>query len=158
MPTSARPTHSLQCVIARAQSARGNPSPVPSAPCPKGLARRSRDWGILSPHPLQPIRRGGVLPRPRKGQSPSPTHFLQPIRRGDPCGRPSIAPRQGTRALPYKVLRYRARADRVVRPYKHFRRGGPPISRRTPKPPHYFSPPLVLPRRMCYNFLIKVEF
>ena len=32
-------------------------------------------------------------------------------------------PRQGTRALPYKVLRYRARADRVVRPYKRFRRG-----------------------------------
>ena len=31
------------------------------------------------------------------------------------------------------------------------------MSRRTPKPPHYFSPPLVLPRRMCYNFLIKVE-
>ena len=25
--------------------------------------------------------------------------------------------RQGTRALPYKVLCYRARADRVVRPY-----------------------------------------
>ena len=34
------------------------------------------------------------------------------------------APRQGTRALPYKVLRYRARADRVVRPYNCFRRGG----------------------------------
>ena len=34
-------------------------------------------------------------------------------------------PRQGTRALPYKVLRYRARADRVVRPYKPFRRGDP---------------------------------
>ena len=27
-------------------------------------------------------------------------------------------PRQGTRALPYKVLCYRARAGRVVRPYK----------------------------------------
>ncbi len=27
-------------------------------------------------------------------------------------------PRQGTRALPYKALRYRARADRVIRPYK----------------------------------------
>ena len=27
-------------------------------------------------------------------------------------------PRQGTQALPYKALRYRARADRVVRPYK----------------------------------------
>ena len=27
-------------------------------------------------------------------------------------------PRQGTRALPYKVLCYRARADRGVRPYK----------------------------------------
>ena len=26
-------------------------------------------------------------------------------------------PRQGTRALPYKVLCYRARVDRVVRPY-----------------------------------------
>ena len=34
--------------------------------------------------------------------------------------------RQGTRALPYKVLRYRGRADRVVRPYKPFRRAGCP--------------------------------
>ena len=32
--------------------------------------------------------------------------------------------RQGTRALPYKVLRYRDWADRVVRPYNRFRRGG----------------------------------
>ena len=31
--------------------------------------------------------------------------------------------RQGTRALPYKVLRCRARADRVVRPYKPRCRG-----------------------------------
>ena len=31
--------------------------------------------------------------------------------------------RQGTRALPYKALRYRGRADRVVGPYKEFRRG-----------------------------------
>ena len=29
-------------------------------------------------------------------------------------------PRQGTRALPYKVLRYRDWADRVVRPYTPF--------------------------------------
>ena len=34
--------------------------------------------------------------------------------------------RQGTRALPYKALRYRGRADRVVRPYKPFRRAGCP--------------------------------
>ena len=41
--------------------------------------------------------------------------------------RPTLCrtPRQGTRALPYKVLRYRARADRVVRPYKPLRRGDP---------------------------------
>ena len=41
--------------------------------------------------------------------------------------RPGFFPhlRQGTRALPYKVLRYRARADRVVRPYNRFRRGDP---------------------------------
>ena len=29
-----------------------------------------------------------------------------------------LHPRQGTRALPHKALCYRARADRVVRPYK----------------------------------------
>ena len=42
--------------------------------------------------------------------------------------RPKFFPhlRQGTRALPYKVLRYRGRADRVVRPYKPFRRAGCP--------------------------------
>ena len=42
--------------------------------------------------------------------------------------RPEFFPhlRQGTRALPYKVLRYRGRADRVVRPYKPFRRAGCP--------------------------------
>ena len=34
--------------------------------------------------------------------------------------------RQGTRGLPYKALRYRGRADRVVRPYKPFRRAGCP--------------------------------
>ena len=42
--------------------------------------------------------------------------------------RPEFFPhlRQGTRALPYKALRYRGRADRVVRPYKPFRRAGCP--------------------------------
>ena len=40
--------------------------------------------------------------------------------------------RQGTRALPYKALRYRGRADRVVRPYKPFRRAGCPHSAAQP--------------------------
>ena len=65
---------------------------------------------------------------------------LVTLRRGDPCGRPPIAPRQGTRALPYKVLRYRARADRVVRPYKHFRKGDP-----CHVPPHTKTSPLFFP-------------
>ena len=45
-------------------------------------------------------------------------------------------PRQGTRALPYKVLRYRAWANRVVRPYKPFRRAGPmcPAAHQPPHP------------------------
>ena len=38
-------------VIARAQRARGNPSPVPMAPLPKGGCRRSR-LGDSSPHEL----------------------------------------------------------------------------------------------------------
>ena len=52
------------------------------------------------PRPVLPyyhaIRRGGVLPRPREGQSPSPTHTT--------WNRPH-------------------RADRAVRPYEEFRRG-----------------------------------
>ena len=40
--------------------------------------------------------------------------------------RPGFFPhsRQGTRALPYKALRYRARADRGVRPYGGGKRCG----------------------------------
>ncbi len=52
----------------------------------------------------------------------------------------SRTPRQGTRALPYKALRYRARADRVVRPYKQFRRGDPcgrPRAGQSPSPTHH---------------------
>ena len=58
-----------------------------------------------------------------------PLHLLLRFRRGRRPRRPDkFFPhlRQGTRALPYKVLRYRGRADRVVRPYKPFRRAGCP--------------------------------
>ena len=55
-------------------------------------------------------------------------------------------PRQGTRALPYKVLRYRARADRVVRPYKHFRWGDPcHILPHTKTSPLFFPAPCFAP-------------
>ena len=37
-------------------------------------------------------------------------------------------PRQGTRALPYKVLRYRDWADRVVRPYNPFVGADDPVA------------------------------
>ncbi len=73
----------------------------------------------------------GALPRNRLASSAtgsasaiSPTprfpHFLSSVGRADPSPPPGLAPhlRQGTRALPYKVLRCWARADRVVRPYK----------------------------------------
>ena len=58
-----------------------------------------------------------------------PLHLLLRFRRGRCLHRPDrFFPhlRQGTRALPYKALRYRGRADRVVRPYKPFRRAGCP--------------------------------
>ena len=64
----------------------------------------------------------GALPRNRLASSA--TGSASPI---SPTARTGFFPhpRQGTRALPYKALRYRARADRVVRPYNHFRRGDP---------------------------------
>ena len=37
------------------------------------------------------LRRGGVLPRPREGQSP-PYAFPERVGRGDPRGRPPTAP------------------------------------------------------------------
>ena len=53
-------------------------SPVPSAPCLKGAARRSRDWGILFLHFLQPIRRGRCPHRPER-------FFSHPGRAHGPC-------------------------------------------------------------------------
>ena len=65
---------------------------------------------------------------PGRTESSAPTRHQEPAA---PPYNPSVGadayigptgffphPRQGTRALPYKVLCYRARADRVVRPYK----------------------------------------
>ena len=75
---------------------------------------------------LVTLRRGDPCGRPREGQSPAPTHRKIHFRRGRRPRRPApnfCRTRQGTRALPYKALRYRGRADRVVRPYKEFRRG-----------------------------------
>ena len=86
-----------------------------------------KGWGDLAKSYRETLRRGDPCGRPRAGQSPSPTHHKIRFRRGRRPRRPepdfSRTPRQGTRALPYKALRYRARADRVVRPYKPFRRG-----------------------------------
>ena len=69
----------------------GHPPPVPSAPLPKGGWHGKAVTGGFhtSPHLLQPFRRGGVLPRPREGQSPSPTHHKIRFRRGRPPGRPA---------------------------------------------------------------------
>ena len=53
-------------------------SPFPSAPCLKGAARRSRDWGILFLHFLQPIRRGRCPHRPER-------FFSHPGRAHGPC-------------------------------------------------------------------------
>ena len=57
----------------------------------------------------------GALPRNRLASSA--TGSASPI---SPTARPEFFPhpRQGTRALPYKVLRYRALADRVARSLK----------------------------------------
>ena len=79
----------------------------------------------MHPHSLQnPCHCEGAQ-RPWQSASPS---LKAPLPKGGCHGKAVTGgfffrPRQGTRALPYKVLRYRARADRVVRPYKHFRRG-----------------------------------
>ena len=69
----------------------GHPPPVPSAPWPNGGWHGKAVTGGFhtSPHLLQPFRRGGVLPRPREGQSPSPTHHKIRFRRGRPPGRPA---------------------------------------------------------------------
>ena len=57
----------------------------------------------------------GALPRNRLASSA--TGSASPI---SPTARPEFFPhpRQGTRALPYKVLRYRALVDRAARPLK----------------------------------------
>ena len=65
---------------------------------------------------------------PGRTELSAPTRHQEPA--APPCS-PSVGadayigptgfsphPRQGTRALPYKVLCYRARTGRVVRPYK----------------------------------------
>ena len=85
-------------------------------------------WQSASSVPLAPLPKGGWHGEAVTGGFHAGT-FLSNLRRGRRPRRPepdfSRTPRQGTRALPYKVLRYRARADRVVRPYKQFRRGDP---------------------------------
>ncbi len=106
------------------------------------------------PHPLQnPCHCEGAQ-RPWQSASPS---LKAPLPKGGCHGKAVTGgfffrPRQGTRALPYKVLRYRARADRVVRPYKHFRRGRclhrpAPCTPCSPSPTHRRepTPPLTKP-------------
>ena len=110
--------------------------PVPLAPLPKGGWHGEAVAGgfLTSPHLLYPSV-GATLAVARP---------YNPFRRGRSPHRPepsfSRTPGRARGPCPTKRLL-----------------GGSPISRRAPKPPHYFSPPLVLPRRMCYNFLIKVE-
>ena len=72
-------------------------------------------WQSVSPVLKAPLPKGGW-----HGEAVTGGFFPRP-------------PRQGTWALPYKVLRYRARADRVVGPYKEFCRGRCP---HRPAPSH----------------------
>ena len=89
----ARPLH----LLLRFRRGRRLPTVVPT------------DFRSLSCPPI------GALPRNRLASSA--TGSASPI---SPTARPEFFPhpRQGTRALPYKVLRYRALADRVARSLK----------------------------------------
>ena len=102
-------------------------TPVPSAPLPKGGWHGKAVTGefYTSPHLLQPFRRGGVLlptvvptdsrplscppigALPRNRLASSATGSASPI---SPTARPEFFPhpRQGTRALPCKMLSCRA--------------------------------------------------
>ena len=59
-------------------------SPVPRAPLPKGGWHGAAVTGgyISVPHLLQPLRRGGGLPRPPGGAEPLPYASLERFRRG----------------------------------------------------------------------------
>ena len=97
--------------------------PVPSAPLPKGGCHGAAVTGGFLPRTalLVTLRRGGVLPRPREGQSPSPTHRKIRFRR---AGCPQPAARQP----PHHHGGVRARRPTQV--FRHFRRGGrlcPPV-------------------------------
>ena len=87
------------------------PRPACAAPrCRASAAPLVTDAGRCGHRPLRSSI-GEWRCRGRRPRRPDPNFFRT---------------RQGTRALPYKVLRYRGRADRVVRPYKPFRRAGCP--------------------------------
>ena len=92
--------------------------PVPSAPLPKGGCHGAAVTGGFLPRTalLVTLRRGGVLPRPREGQSPSPTHRKIRFRR---AGCPQPAARQP----PHHHGGVRARRPTQV--FRHFRRGDP---------------------------------
>ena len=115
----ARPLHLLLCF----RRGRRLPTVVPT------------DFRSLSCPPI------GALPRNRLASSA--TGSASPI---SSTARPEFFPhpRQGTRALPYKVLRYRALADRVARSLKYVSPYNTPASessapaapRQSPPPPY----------------------
>ena len=101
---------------------------------PLHLLLRFRRGGRLcppadnAPHSLQPFRRGGGLPRPREGQSPSPTLFFitqhrtpvrpqyckGPCRAGPMC---PAAPPHFLRSVIARPVRTLAVAIRIPRPH-----------------------------------------
>ena len=105
-----------------------NPSPPSLAPLPKGgWHGEAVTGGFFSCARCNTFVGAGFYPARGRGRAPP----LRTARYTSVGADAYIGPtgffrtRQGTRALPYKALRYRGRADRVVRPYKPFRRAGP---------------------------------
>ena len=160
MPTSARPTALLvMCHCETSDRCHWLWQSVPLAPLPKGgwhgeaVAVR-----FFSRTPCNPSVGAGFYPARGRGRAPPLRTSCSPsVGATLAVARPSLPGRAHgpcpTRCCVIGPGRTESSAPTSISVGAILA-----ISRRTPKPPHYFSPPLVLPRRMCYNFLIKVEF
>ena len=168
LPTSARPTALLAMCHCEASALTGcdNPSPVSLAPLPKGGWHGEAVTGGYLTAPLVTLRRGDPCGRPRAGKSAKRRRWRMkqagfeevPRLAGTTVAVSRLARRWAREPLPYAPSRTHCIGRTESSAPTSISVGAIlAMSRRTPKPPHYFSPPLVLPRRMCYNFLIKVE-